>query len=131
MTAGGFALTLAPIRLRKAKHMRNLPKAILAAAVLVASGTAVQAQKLALPGKTLRLTSATGVQQPVHNAKNALGVPVTPDCPHIGKSLRDLLNYARISHPSLYRQALALRRTGFTQEDVRIWLEGQICTAEA
>jgi N-acetylgalactosamine-6-sulfatase len=66
----------------------------------------------------------------VESSAVELAVHVTPPCPHLDKNLRDLLNYARINHPALYRQAFKLRRTGFTQGATRNWLENAICTTE-
>jgi hypothetical protein len=66
----------------------------------------------------------------VESSAVELAVHVTPPCPHLDKNLRDLLNYAQINHPALYRQAFKLRRTGFTQGATRNWLENAICTTE-
>ncbi len=113
------------------KALRNL---LLPALVLI-SATAAQAQtqvRRSLPGKTLKVlgSSQAGIAQPSKNVKNILKGIVTPPCPHIGKSLRVLMVYARVQHPALYRQSVKLRRTGFTQEQTRQWLEDAICSAE-
>lgn len=107
--------------------MSNLLRPFLVPAIALATCVASQAA-LSLPGKTLG-NLRPGLQ-PTKNAKNILKGHVSTHCPHIGKSLRDLLNYSRATWPALYRQALKFRRTGFTQEDTRIWLEGAICSAE-
>ncbi|NNC89271.1 MAG: hypothetical protein HKN82_12495 [Akkermansiaceae bacterium] len=79
-----------------------------------------------LPGKTLNKKRALKF-----NAQVAFSQAPSPVCPYIGQTLRYLMNYARANHPDLYRQALGLRRdAGFTQEQVRVWLENQLCVRE-
>lgn len=106
-------------------------KPLLISSVVLATGPSVHAQ-LALPGKTLKKPSIsrTGIKQPAKNTKNILKAPPTAPCPHIGKSLRDLLLYARANRPALYRQAVKQRRTGFSQEQTRVWLLDAVCIAE-
>ena len=99
-------------------------------AVALMTGLAAQANP-ALPGKTLnKTTTRSGVEQPVKSGKNIFkGVPSAP-CPHLNLSLRQLLVYARDNHPALFRQAINLRRNGFTQNALRVWLLDAICAQE-
>ena len=107
--------------------MLSFYRPFIAPAVALLTCVAAQGQ-LTLPGKTLG--GALGLEQPAKNAKNILKNHISPPCPHLDKTLRDLLDYARINHPALYRQAIKLRRTGFTQGATRNWLENAICTTE-
>lgn len=98
-------------------------------AVFLASGVAVQAQ-LSLPGKTLRVSkpaNKAGIVQPTKNPKNILQGAVSPECPYLNMTLRDLMVFSRANCPDLYRQAVELRRTGFTQEQTRQFLEDELC----
>jgi hypothetical protein len=115
--------------------MQYIPvKAILVSGVILTAAAVAPAQSLSLPGKTLSTPAPNraGIiaTQPAKNVKNVLGGIASPVCPHIGKSLSDLMSYARANHPAIYRQAVALRRTGFTQDQVRDWLENELCTIE-
>ena len=110
--------------------MSNTLRLLIVPAILLASCFAAQADKTDLPGKTLQAATRAGIQQPAKNAKNILKGIVSPECPHLGKTLRELLTYARVSWPALYRQAIRLRRTGFTQAATRAWLTAAICIQE-
>jgi hypothetical protein len=109
--------------------MPNTLRLLIVPALLLASCFAAQAE-IALPGKTLQAATRAGIQQPAKNAKNILKGIISPDCPHLGKTLRELLTYARVTWPALYRQAIRLRRTGFSQIATRSWLVSAICHQE-
>ena len=105
-----------------------MPKSLrifLVPAIALAASASAFAQ-LSLPGKTL---SRAGLE-PAKNAKNIAKRTVSPDCPYLGMSLRDLLLHARNAWPALYRTAVKLRRTGFDAEATRQWLEQAICVQE-
>ena len=110
--------------------MSNTLRLLIVPAILLASCFAAQADKTDLPGKTLQAATRAGIQQPAKNAKNILKGVVSPECPHLGKTLRELLTYARVTWPALYRQAIRLRRTGFSQIATRSWLVSAICDQE-
>lgn len=111
---------------------RILKKSVLVAGVVFAAAAMSPAQQLPLPGKTLSQPALNleGADQPAKNVKSIFKGVSSPLCPYLGWPLRDLLVYARANHPSVYRQAVALRRTGFTQLQVRDWLESELCLAE-
>ena len=115
--------------------MRNLGKLILAGAVALACVSTAQAQKPApLPGATLSQASRTTLDGRIlrvsHDPKNVISGVVSPDCPYLTWTLRDLLNYARANHPAIFRQATALRRGGATKDATRDFLRMAICVAE-
>jgi hypothetical protein len=118
--------------------MQNILKAVFVSGAVLMAAASSHAQGVPLPGKTLQAPAAPQIpnrggfvaSQPEKNVKSVLGPVSSPLCPHIGKSLRDLLLYARANWPAIYRAAVDLRRTGFTQDQVRDWLENELCTAE-
>lgn len=98
----------------------------LASAAFACFATVAHADDLKLPGSTLGDQADAG-DQPVENPENVLGPVMSPECPYIGWSLADLLVFARANSPSLYRQALAIRRAGAPQAFTRDWLENELC----
>lgn len=110
---------------------RTSAAALFAISFLCSAGGISAQSKRAFPGIQLNKTSKEGkAGNPARNSKNVIANATSPACPHIGQSLRALLIYARTNHPSIFRQAVAVRRSGSSQAATRDWLEQALCTAD-